>query len=167
MQTNNHGSWYKFQVASLALYLGDKELVKDMVTLAQQSLDEMLNDKGGQIHELARSRSFFYSCFNLQALVAIAELGDKVGMNMWQYQSKNKKSLDLAISYLTPVADGKQWDHDTLKDIDLSDLIPIVLKASKNENTPEYKRILLQILKDSEKKQNNRLLEFWLLNDMN
>ena len=168
LQKNNHGSWYKFQVASLALYLGDKQLVRDMVELAQQSLDDMLDNEGGQTHELARSRSFFYSCFNLQALTNIAELGDKVGMNMWQYQSENKKSLALAISYLTPVVDGEKWSHDTLKDIDLSSLIPIISKASKNENTQEYNSLLVKILKDSEqKKQNKILLEFWLLNSIN
>ena len=63
LQTNNHGSWYRFQVASLAFYLGDKELVKNRVIVAQKSLDNMLNDHGGQIHELARSRSFFLQLF--------------------------------------------------------------------------------------------------------
>ena len=167
-QQNNHGSWYKFQVASLALYLGDKALVRNMVELAQQSLDDMLDDEGGQIHELARSRSFFYSCFNLQALINIADLGDKVGMDMWQYQSEDKKSLSLAISYLTPVINGEKWNHNTLKGIDLSGLIPIISKASKNGNTQEYKHLLVKILKDSQqKKQSNRLQEFWLLNIIN
>lgn len=167
LQTNNHGSWYRFQVASLAFYLGDKELVKKMVIEAQKSLDNMLNDHGGQIHELARSRSFFYSCFNLQALVAIAELGNKEGMHMWQYQSKNKKSLTLAINYLIPVVEGKKWNHDTLKEVDVSGLIPILLQASENENTPVYKTLLLRVLKDVENTQNNTLQEFWLLNDLN
>jgi len=167
-QKNNHGSWYKYQVASLAYYLNDKPLVRDMVALAQQSLDDMLNDKGGQIHELERSRSFFYSCFNLQALVSIAELGNKVGMDMWHYQSENNKSLQLAINYLTPSITGEKWNHDTLKDIDLSGLIPILSKASNNVNSQEYKSFLSKILIEIEKnKQNDKLLEFWLLNTIN
>ena len=165
MQTNNHGSWYKYQVATLAYYLGDRELVKKMVRLAQNSLDDMLDAKGGQIHELARSRSFFYSCFNLQALVAIADLGNKVDMNMWQYQSDNKKSLALAIGYLTPVVDGEKWKHSTLKSINLNNLIPIISKAFKNFNTQEYKVLLSKIIDgNKQKKQDNNLLEFWLLN---
>jgi hypothetical protein len=162
-QKNNHGSWYKYQVASLALYLEDEVLVQNMVELAQQSLDKMLDDKGGQTHELARSRSFFYSCFNLQALIYIAELGNKVGMDMWQYQSENKKSLSLAISYLTPVVTGKKWNHNTLKDINLSSLIPIISKASKNNNSEEYKILLSEILKDHQLTKDSKLLEFWLL----
>lgn len=162
---NNHGSWYKFQVASLAFYLGDKPLVKKMVALTQLSLKDMLDTKGGQIHELARTRSFFYSCFNLQALTSIADIGDKIGMNMWQYETKDKKSLTLAINYLTPMVTGTKWPYETLKDINLSGLIPIISKAYKKENSKEYKKILVAILKDdSLKKKNDRSQEFWLLN---
>lgn len=165
LQKNNHGSWYKFQVAALAFYLGERELVKDMVILAQQSLSEMLNENGGQTHELKRSRSFFYSCFNLQALSNIATLADKVGMNMWQYQSADNKSLELAIGYLTPVVNGEIWNHKTLKPIDYTDLIPIISAASKNGNEKEkYKKLLSKILEKSEgTKQKAKVLDFWLL----
>ncbi|WP_206285880.1 alginate lyase family protein [Yeosuana marina] len=162
LQKNNHGSWYKFQVASLALYLGNKPLARNMVELAEKSLDEMLNNEGGQIHELARSRSFFYSCFNLQALISIAVLGDKVGIDMWQYESENKKSLSLAIQYLTPVVKGKEWNHSTLKPIDLSYLLPIIWQISKKHNSQEYKKLLGKIIEESP--QNDNMLEFWLLN---
>ncbi len=165
LQKNNHGSWYKFQVASLALYLGDTSLVRHMVELAQQSLDEMLDNKGGQIHELARSRSFFYSCFNLQALTNIAELGDMVDMDMWQYESSdNKKSLSLAIQYLTSVVDGKEWNHNTLKPIDLSRLVPIISQLANKYNSEAYKNLLSKTLKIIEEdEQNPKMQEFWLL----
>ncbi|WP_400078735.1 alginate lyase family protein [Winogradskyella sp. R77965] len=163
-QKNNHGSWYKYQVASLAYYLDNKPLVVKTVELAQQSLDDMLNDQGGQIHELERSRSFFYSCFNLQALVSIADLGDKVGIDMWQYKSENNKSLTLAINYLTPIINGEIWNHDTLKAIDLTDLIPILSKASQKRNSEDYRSLMSKILEETkQKKQNDKLLEFWLL----
>lgn len=164
-QKNNHGSWYRFQVASLALYLGDKPLARKMVELAQNSLDEMLDNEGGQIHELARSRSFFYSCFNLQALTDIAVIGDKVGMNMWGFESEEKKSLSLAISYLTPVVEGEEWNHNTLKAIDLTGLVPIVAQIATTYNSEEYKALLSDILIVIEKnEQNNKISEFWLLN---
>lgn len=162
-QKNNHGSWYKFQVASLAYYLGKTDLVKSTIELAQKSLDQMLDEKGRQTHELARSRSFFYSCFNLQALTNIAVIGDKIGIDMWHYKSENKKSLTLAIDYLTPVINGQTWHHNTLKAIDYTGLIPILSIASKNENYEDYKDILTTILKVSEQKKPNQVLfEYWL-----
>lgn len=167
-QKNNHGSWYKFQVASLAFYLGNEQLAKNTIELAQNSLDEMLNNEGGQIHELTRSRSFFYSCFNLQALTDIAAIGNKVGMNMWQFESKNKKSLSLAINYLTPIVEGKEWNHNTLKANDLSELVPIIYQMSRNYNSQEYKKLLSKILKITEEKGKSDILQkFWLLNSIN
>lgn len=161
-QENNHGSWYKFQVASLALYVGDTALVKSTVKLAEISLNEMLNDEGGQIHELARSRSFFYSCFNLQALTNIAILGEKVGIDMWQYKSDTNKSLFLALNYLVSVVNGKQWNYSTLKDIDFSELIPIISELAKKYNSEEYKNLLLKIIDSNT--ESNKMEAFWLLN---
>ena len=167
-QKNNHGSWYKFQVASLALYLDDKALVQKMVLSAQNSLDDMLDNQGGQIHELSRSRSYFYSCFNLQALVNIASLGDKIGMDMWQYESDNKKSIPLAIQYLTPVVYGEKWPHKTLKTIDISALAPIVLQSYKKQKSDAHKQLLLDIIEKLDgNKQNNKMSEFWLLSQIN
>lgn len=167
-QENNHGPWYKFQVASLVLYLGDNSLAKTTIELAQKSLDEMLNSEGGQTHELARSRSYFYSCFNLQALTNIAVLGDKLNMNMWQYESYDKKSLFLAINYLTPVVGGKEWVHNTLKNVDISGLVPILSLIPTKFSTQVYKNILSDILSSIEEKEestkNTTIQEFWLLN---
>ncbi|MEX1381790.1 alginate lyase family protein [Lutibacter sp.] len=166
-QKNNHVSWYRFQVAALALYLDDKPLVKEMVELAQNSLEEMLNNEGGQTHELARTKSFSYSCFNLQALTNIAEIGNRIGMHMWYYKSENKKSLTLAINYLTPVIEGEKWRHNTLKAIDVSDLVPILSQSAANYKTNEFKNLLSKVVKIIDKNnQNDKIQEFWLLNSI-
>ncbi|MEO9892975.1 alginate lyase family protein [Aurantibacter sp.] len=159
---NNHGSWYKYQVASLAYYLGEIELTKNTVVLAQKSLDDMLNDEGGQIHELARTKSFFYSCLNLQALSSIAELGDKVGMDMWHYESDNKKSLSLALNYLIPVVEGEKWPIETLKPVDITGLVPIISKLAFKYKTRYYKKLLSNILEKNI--HNSNLQEYWLVN---
>ena len=166
-QKNNHVSWYRFQVAALALYLDKKPLVKEMVELAQNSLEEMLNNKGGQIHELTRTKSFSYSCFNLQALTNIAEIGNRIGMHMWHFESDNKKSLSLALNYLTPVIEGEKWSHNTINPIDLSYLVPILSQIVNNYKTDEYKNLLSKVLKIIEKNnKNDKIHEFWLLNSI-
>ena len=166
-QENNHGSWYKYQVATLAYYLDRKDLVQKMVKAAEHDLENQLNEKGGQVHELERSRSYFYSCFNLQALSAIADLGDKVGLDMWHYESESGKSLALAINYLTPAVDGASWPHNTLKEIDFTDLIPILTRASDHLSVEEYRRLLAKVVKEVPQKQNTFLQEFWLIDAVN
>lgn len=164
-QKNNHGSWYTFQVASLALYLGNEPLVRKMVESAEGRLDEMLDDEGGQRHELTRSRSFFYSCFNLQALTLIAVIADKIGMDMWHYESDGHKGLSLAINYLTPVVEGKEWPHKTLKPIDISDLVPVLALLPEAADYKPYKKVLSKILETMANDQEvDSLQEYWLLN---
>jgi len=168
---NNHGSWYKFQVASLALYLGNKPLVEKMVNLAQQSLQQQLNDQGGQIHEIARTKSFSYSCFNLNALTHIALIGDNVGMDMWHFKTKDGKSLSLAVDYLKPAIDGKTWPHPNIEDLDFDELVVILMRMSDHIQSNEYEDLLrktINIVVEKEKttgKKNEVLQDLSLLTD--
>lgn len=146
-QENNHGSWYKFHVAALALYLGDRSTVIRMVELAQESLDEQLDDKGGQVHELKRTRSYFYSCFNLEALTCIATIGDKVGKDMWHYQSGNGKGLELAMSYIIPAAQGGEWIHPVKKDLESYAIIPLLGRVADKYEQGGYAQLLKDKLK--------------------
>lgn len=139
---NNHGSWYKFQVASLALYLDKSDKAREIVEITLASLDDQLNSDGGQIHELTRSKSFFYSCFNLEALTLLANIADKVGIDMWQYESADGKSIALAIRYVTTVLDGKEWSHPTLNRVDVSKLIPILVRMSNQYPSSEVNELL-------------------------
>lgn len=172
LQSNNHGSWYKFQVAALALNLGNKPLAKKMVELAQQSLDQQLNDEGGQIHELERTRSFFYSCFNLDALTYIALIGDRIGMDMWHYESDEKKSLALAVNYLTPVIRGEEWLHPDINSVSLSNLATILVRMSNKSTSKEYANLLTKVISIIEEKEQVNVLksevmqELWLLNSI-
>lgn len=166
-QVNNHASWYKFQVAGLALYLGNDTLVKKMLAAAEKSLDEQLNEQGGQVHELTRSRSFFYSCFNLEALTSIALIGEHVGINMWQYESAQKKSMSLALDYLCPVIRGEKWQFESIHEADPSHLAGILATMSAKLPSKGYANLLDKLLSDLQK---NRALspklqlELFLLN---
>ncbi|MFB9055792.1 alginate lyase family protein [Mariniflexile ostreae] len=158
-QQNNHGSWYKFQVATLGFYLGNEPLVKEMVTLAQQSLEEQLDFEGKQTHELQRTRSFFYSCYNLDALTGIAVIGGQVGMDMWHYKTEEGKSLALAVKYLTPFINGQAWPYTDIHGVDFSGLIPTLVRLSKHSESNEFFGLLSQtiaILVEEEKKTGNK-----------
>jgi hypothetical protein len=118
---------------------------------------------------LARTKSFFYSCFNLDALTNIATIGNKVGLDMWNFESAGQKSLSLAINYLTPAIEGKRWSHPSPKGPDLSKLVPLLAKISLNTESFEYDRLLnktISILIEKERatgQRNNVLQELSLL----
>ncbi|MBI9042794.1 hypothetical protein [Lutibacter sp.] len=81
---------------------------------------------------------------------------------MWQYETENKRSLFLALNYLTPVVNGEKWKHDTLKSIDTTGLIPIILLIPNEYRTLEYKNVLTKILNNTQ--EDDSFQEFWLLN---
>ncbi len=144
-QENNHGSWYIFQVTALAWYTDQKPLITKMVELIKENFDHQFDDKGRQLHELKRTRSFFYSCFNLDALTQAMAIADKAGIDIWQYTSEGGKSLKLAIDYLVPVTKGVQWEHPT-KGVDVSYLVPILERVSSKIRDKEYKKIVKSVL---------------------
>ncbi|ERK12311.1 putative exported protein [Pantoea sp. AS-PWVM4] len=108
---NNHGSWYCTQLAGIAWYLGDNAAVRAMVTLARGKIDQQIRADGSQPYELARTRSFHYSYFNLQALTALAQLAQKSGNgDLWHYQNAQGGSLLAALAALAPYSDPvKPW----------------------------------------------------------
>jgi hypothetical protein len=170
-QKNNHGSWYKYQVAALAMHLGNDSVAKETVVSAQESLSKQLDDEGKQTHELARTRSFFYSCFNLDALTNIALVGDCVGMDMWNYASADHKSLLLAVNYLAPVINGEEWNYTEIHGVDLSDLVFPLFRMAKHTNSNEVSNLLaktISVLVEKEKStgiKNEKLEALSLLSD--
>lgn len=146
-QTNNHGSWYNFQVTSLAMYLGDKALVNKMIERVKQSYAFQFDEKGAQPHELKRTRSYFYSCFNLNAMTLIANISEKAGNSLWDYQSKDGKSLAQAINFLLPATQGAAWPYKT-KGVEPSYIAPILARISSVSDNEKYPQILHKILTD-------------------
>ena len=168
-QVNNHGSWYRFQVASLAWYLGKGELLTQTINSVKNNFSEQLTLEGSQLHELARTRGFFYSCFNLKALTLIANIAEKVNLSLWQYQTTEGHSLKVAVDYLMPVIHGERWPH-TSKNLDVTYLAPILGEIMIYKPEKQYEKALVSILQTlNEQKilkgsQQNILFEFALFN---
>lgn len=144
-QTNNHGSWYRFQVASLAWYLGQDKLLSQAINATKNSFNYQFTAEGAQEHELQRTRGFFYSAFNLRALSRIATIADKVDLSLWEYESDKGHTLKNGIDYLMPVTRGEQWPHSSKK-LDLSHLLPLLIEIMKYQPEAQYKTALTNIL---------------------
>lgn len=117
---NNHGSWYAAQVASLALYAGDSATARALAEEGKARIGWQVMPNGDQSFELARTRSLHYSSFNVEALSRLAEVGRKVGVDLWHYQAPQGGSLRIAIDHLAQFADnpaawtGTQIDETSL-----------------------------------------------------
>lgn len=141
---NNHGSFYDEQIAHFALFTGQTNLAREIIEAAKERrIATQIKPDGSQPLELAREDSFGYSRFNLQALFALATLGERVGVDLWRYQSADGASLRGALDFLLPYAEqrDKPWPYEKSKKQDRS-LAPLLRQAHAVYGDERYWRLL-------------------------
>ncbi|MFE9767234.1 alginate lyase family protein [Streptomyces sp. NPDC005808] len=114
---NNHGTFYDMLLAGLAYATGDRDLARQTVLDARaERIAPQIAADGSQPQELARTRSWHYSTFDLVAYTRLAAIGQHVGVNLWSYKGPDGQSLFKAVDYLLPAATGAApWAHPELE----------------------------------------------------
>jgi hypothetical protein len=142
---NNHGSWYDVQLATFSLFVGEshdaaKRLLEESKT---KRIARQIEPDGRQPLELKRTKSFDYSQVNLRALFALATLGDRVGVDLWHFETKDGRSLRRALDWMIPYAIGeKKWDHEQLGGVRGKSLAPLLRRAAVAYKDDRYERFL-------------------------
>lgn len=159
-QTNNHGAWYFFQVSALSWYLDDTSTLKSAHKKTKKLIQKQFDENGAQHHELDRTRPYFYSNFNLQALTSIAIVDEKAGLPLWSYPSLQDSTLSKGVEFLIPAALGQPWKYSS-KSIDKNDLLLVLSRYIKNGEITdnkriEYQNIINQSVKNVTAQQNNK-----------
>ncbi len=128
---NNHGTWYDVQVALFALATDQIEIARTILqeVPTKRFASQMASD-GSQPHELARTRSFSYSCYNLSAFFDLATLAESIGIDLWHWQGENGSNLQKAIEFLAPYAgDDSPWTLPQIVVDDRSQLLVLLQRA--------------------------------------
>lgn len=108
---NNHGTCWVMQVASFATLTGDQKMLDFCRERFKNVLlpDQMAKD-GSFPLELARTKPYGYSIFNLDAMTMICQILSVDGHNLWNYQTEDNRSIKKGIEFLYPfVADKNKW----------------------------------------------------------
>ena len=120
---NNHGSWYAAQAASLAMFVGDTATARQLVDEAKARIGWQILETGEQPIEMERTRSMHYSAFNIEALSRVAEIGRRLGIDLWHYQAPEGGSLQKAIEHLAKfVGDPSKWPGQQITPVDPQDM---------------------------------------------
>ncbi|MCL1067431.1 alginate lyase family protein [Shewanella olleyana] len=136
---NNHGTWYDYQMAGIAYFLGNSHLTKQMVQKGKVRIDTQFAEDGSQPHEAQRTRSYHYHYFSLDPLVGIAQLGDKVGVDLWHYQNQQGVSLTKGIEFMVKYNDPKaQWPFPEKDSRRIARMSPLYLKAGQALDKPQW-----------------------------
>jgi hypothetical protein len=141
---NNHGTCDDVQIAYIALMLGKTDYAKKLlVDDLQKRLARQVEPDGRQPLELARTKSLNYSLKNLEGLFALAQLGDRVGVDWWDYATPDGRSLRVALRYLAPYADpGKPWPQEDLIAGDRTRLFALFAQALHHGDDPLFRAML-------------------------
>ncbi|MGJ8694464.1 MAG: alginate lyase family protein [Thalassotalea sp.] len=107
----NHANHYSFQVIGLMLYLGKNEQAKALIEEAKQTrIADQILPNGAQPREMGRTKSVHYATLNLWSMTEIALMGQKVGIDLWDYKTNDGRSLQQAYRYLAPyVLSPETW----------------------------------------------------------
>jgi len=73
-------------------------------------LPNQMTDNGSFPLELKRTKPYGYSLFNIDAFFSLAQLLSAKGDNLFEYQTKDGKSLKKGIAFIYPFIDDKsKW----------------------------------------------------------
>jgi hypothetical protein len=151
---NNHGSWYDVQVATFALFVGeDDAYVKKLLEEAKtKRIARQIEPDGRQPLELKRTKAFDYSQTNLRALFALATLGDRVGVDLWRYETPDGRSIRKALDWLIPFATGeKKWEHEQITGLRGASLATLLRRAAVAYHDEHCERLVdkLSVLRET------------------
>lgn len=147
---NNHGTWYDAQLVSLALFVGQDDLARSILELVKQRrVNKQIRPDGSQPHELVRTKSLSYSAMNLDGFFRLASMGDKVGIDLWSYRSRDGRSIRKALDFLAPYADPeKKWPHKQISPYSPAHLFSLLRRGAIAYKDDSYETLTRKISKD-------------------
>jgi hypothetical protein len=144
-EKNNHGTWYDAQLAAIAMFVGERELARQIVEVARRKrIAGCIEPDGRQPEELRRSKGLHYSIFNMSAMTVLARIGEHLDVDLWNYQSADGRSLRQGLDFVMPYLSGEEpWPHEQIEKLDLSPSdMGLFYLAAVRYGEPKYQRVL-------------------------
>jgi hypothetical protein len=122
---NNHGTYYDLQVAAIANYLGDDTNLYRTLIRARDRIGVQYSPEGVPYHEMSRTQTAHYSCYNLQGWLNLAELARRSGDRLTHYSTPEGAGLQNAINWLLAHY-GHPWPYEQIEAFDADRFVPII-----------------------------------------
>ena len=96
-----------------------------------------------------RTKAWSYSVGNLDGLELLASLGERAGVDLWNYQTADGRRIRRALEYLYPFAVGeKKWDYQQLGGVEPQALFPVMRRASAAYRDEKYGALMSKVPAD-------------------
>jgi hypothetical protein len=81
---------------------------------------------------MERTISLHYTSFVMEAFFIIADVSEKLGIDMWNYTSPSGKSLKKAFDALRPYISGaKQWEGQQIKPFEYDEAYVLLVEGAE------------------------------------
>lgn len=153
---NNHSTWWGAQVASYINYTGQGEYRPLLENHYERYLDHQVSEEGSYPEELARTRPWHYTLYNLRAWCVYAHAMQSEECDAWG-NSLLMRSVDYVLHY---VHAADTWPHSTDIEADIvsasldllylipSDLRPVARATWLKHQAPAGSRHVRNFLAD-------------------
>jgi hypothetical protein len=108
---NNHATCWVLQVAEFSRYTGNADLVSFCrKRFASVLVPNQIAPNGSFPLELARTKPYAYSLFNLDAMTAVCQIVSTREDNLWEFETSDGRGIKKAVEYMFPfIADKRGW----------------------------------------------------------
>ena len=147
-EKQNHGSLYDVQVMRLALVTGRNDLARQTAEAAKQKrIAVQIEPDGRQPLELRRTKAFNYSRLNLRALSTLATMAARVGVDLWNFQTADSRSIRRALDFMVPYVQTppEPWPYQQIEKLNREEMAPIYRQAAIAYREPAYERIVASL----------------------
>lgn len=159
---NNHGLAFDVQLADYALFTGDYNLARKIISeYPARRLFTQIEPDGRQPRELARTTGFGYSVFNITHMLDMCALCHSLGIEMFGATTADGRNTANALSYISTFLGKKQEDfpYKQIKDWskDMQTLCWQLRRAGYYDSSKDWQAMGAKYLKASPSDRRNLL----------
>ncbi len=152
---NNHSTCWAMQVAMFAKLTGNDETIRFVQDFYKEILlPTQMADDGSFPKELARTKPYGYSIFNLDAMAMVCEIAGTDENNLWHYVTPGGRGMQKGMEFLYPYLKNKsdwKYKQDVMYWEDWPVRQPSLLFASIHFNENKYFELWNQLNPDPSK----------------
>jgi hypothetical protein len=110
---NNHGTWFDLVYAAFLMATGQKENAGQyIIENGFNRINTQIAPEGTMPEEIKSRQSFHDVMYNLRAFALLADISKTLGVDLWQYESHDGRSLKKAFAFMLPYVSGqKKWPY--------------------------------------------------------
>ena len=128
---NNHGTWYDVQAAAIAFFLGKNDTAYTILIDGKRRIASQIEPDGRMPLELVRTKALGYTTMNLDAFFSLATLAKRVGIDLWNFETGDGRSLRRALDWVFPYwSEGKSWPYKQIIPFDREESYPLLAQAA-------------------------------------